>query len=503
MPRLFLSVHQLTYAYPTSVTPVIKNLNCQFEIGWTGIVGPNGCGKTTLLKLITGHIQADEGQIVLPGKTVYCEQRTDSMPAAFPHLMQDYSRLAIRLKNQLKIGDNWKNRWHSLSHGERKRIQLAVALFQEPDVLAIDEPTNHLDQEAQHILFNALSSFRGIGLLVSHDRQLLDDLCAHTLFMHHSGNILRKGNYSTTYTDLQNEEAFKAHQAESIKRQIRKLNNEIKDRQHKAAQANQNRSKKHIDKKDHDAKAKKDLGRLTGKGAVEGQIKKRLESRMHRLEASHQTLRWQKQSPVGIRINSSAQTSETLLFHLQPIEMTMGDRTLAVPDIQFKPGERVGLIGPNGTGKSTLFRSIVDQLPLKKENFIYIPQEIDSEAAKNRMETLHTFAKDQIARLMTIISRLGSDPEQLLRSTIPSPGEMRKLMLAQGLMKNLRLIIMDEPTNHMDLPSIESVEQALNQCTCAMLLVSHDLRSLSELEVHFWKIEEAGEKRNKVSCIET
>ena len=131
------------------------------------------------MKLAAGLLVPDEGYIDMPRDSCYCPQRTDHAPDKLEDFIYSNTKSAQIIKNQLGIADDWfeSKRWLTLSHGERKRAQIAVALWLEPGFLAVDEPFNHLDSKARDLIANALLSFNGIGLLVSHDRELLDSLC--------------------------------------------------------------------------------------------------------------------------------------------------------------------------------------------------------------------------------------------------------------------------------------------------------------------------------------
>ncbi|RPH90151.1 MAG: ABC transporter ATP-binding protein [Calditrichaeota bacterium] len=165
----FLSIQNLTFAYPLTTEPLFESVSFQLGPGWTGIVGANGSGKTTLLKLLCGILQPDSGSMTPSLISYYCEQRTETPPQQTSEFITSYDKSGYNIKEQLQIEDNWFDRWESLSHGERKRCQIGTALFLAPDLLALDEPTNHLDSRSRRILVNALGQYRGIGRLVSHD----------------------------------------------------------------------------------------------------------------------------------------------------------------------------------------------------------------------------------------------------------------------------------------------------------------------------------------------
>ena len=179
----FIDIRALSFQYPTSTINQFDQLEIHFEKGFTGVVGANGSGKSTLLHLIAGQLTPDAGHITGNHHVVHCEQRTDSAPDRLDEFLNDQSGSAYAWRGRLGIEIDWLERWQHLSHGERKRAQIATALWQEPQVLTIDEPTNHIDATARHLLIENLKRFRGIGIIVSHDRPLLDELCQHTVWL--------------------------------------------------------------------------------------------------------------------------------------------------------------------------------------------------------------------------------------------------------------------------------------------------------------------------------
>ena len=185
--------HNLSFSYPTASADLFADLTLHFPVGWTGVVGANGAGKTTILRLANGELKPLAGHVQTPAGAIYCPQRTDEPPQMLAQMLADVDSEASQLKGHLNIADDWLQRWSTLSHGERKRAQIGVALWHQPQVLAVDEPTNHIDAAARDLLAGALHSFYGVGLLVSHDRDLLDALCRQCLFVDppEAGLVLR------------------------------------------------------------------------------------------------------------------------------------------------------------------------------------------------------------------------------------------------------------------------------------------------------------------------
>jgi macrolide transport system ATP-binding/permease protein len=490
----FLYIDKLSFSYENSVEPLFDSLSFQLQQGWTGIVGPNGSGKTTLLKLLCEEIQDDFGSINFTGIRYYCEQRTDYIPSGFESLLNSYENQAIRLRKILNIQEDWTSRWDQLSHGERKRCQIATALFCNPDLLAIDEPSNHLDSSSRQILFDALKSYNGIGILVSHDRYLLDNLCNHTLFISNNNVELYKCNYSTAIREREQSYQAKLHNYETAKREIKKLKKKIGQQRAKAEQADKLKSKKAINRRDHDAKSKKDLARLSGKDAVAGQIYKRAQTQLDRSIQQKNAIQIDKSFELGIQFDAQ-KISRYFPVILTADRIDFGNGShLTFPELVIQQGDKIGIIGDNGSGKSTFIRYLVDKLKIPLDKIIYIPQEITIEESRLMIKRIHDFDNVEKSQIMTIIRRLGSEPIHVLETSIPSPGEVRKLMLAEGIMQNPAMIIMDEPTNHMDLPSIECVESALKGCECTELLVSHDHKFLESIVHYYWNFKLNGNK---------
>ncbi len=488
MPQPFIQFHHVTFSYDSAAMPLFRDLSIHMPVGWCGIVGANGAGKTTLLKLAAGLLVPDEGFIDRPVQTAYCPQRTDHPPVSLPALLADSTKSAALIQSRLGLQPDWLKRWTTLSHGERKRAQVGAALWLDPEVLAIDEPTNHMDAEARDVLVAALRAYQGVGLLVSHDRELLDIICRQCLFIDPPEVIMRPGGYAKGRA-IEEEEIQAIQKQHDLKKQrCQKLEREAGRRRDLAHQYERKRSKKGIAKHDHDSKQKIDMARISGKDIVGGKLLRQLDGRLAQARREVETIKVKKQFALGIWLPGSMSRRDILL-RLYEGEVSLGDQKhLEHPRLTLLPTDRIALTGPNGGGKTALLRKLLPQLNVPPENITYVPQEIDINQSLAILRDAQSLPYEQLGLLMTIISRLGSRPQRLLESTEPSPGEMRKLLLALGMARKPHIIVMDEPTNHMDIASIECLEEALADCPCSLLLASHDRRFLSNLTRTEWQI---------------
>jgi len=485
-----LILRTVTFAYPSSSLFLFEDFSIQFTSGWTGIVGPNGLGKTTLLRLVAGELEPAQGHIECPGRVAYCPQRTDDPPPAWGEFMAATDPRACRWRGRLHVAPDWRLRWSTLSHGQRKRAQVAAALWQPVHVLALDEPTNHMDQQGRRLMLEALADFQGIGLMVSHDRHLLDALCLQTLCVESTGPVLRPGGYSEAMHQAEADHQQTQSRRAQLRQKLGKLNHEMSVRARAAGQADRQRSKRRLRRKDHDAKSKRDLARVSGKDGQAGRKLSQLSGKHHHLQQALTEAFVTKRARQQLILPSQAWSGDHILSLPQgDLPLGPGGR-LDYPELQVQPQDRIGLTGSNGTGKTQLIRRLVAQLPLPQDRCVYVPQEISADQGLEIVRKVRALNNEQLGQLMTIVGSLGSDPVRLLETDSPSPGEMRKLLLASSAIKSPYLIIMDEPTNHLDLPSIQALERALNTCDCALILVSHDQVFLNSLVKTRWIIEE-------------
>lgn len=367
---------------------------------------------------------------------------------------------------------------------------MGTALFLDPAVLGMDEPTNHLDREAKDQIRRALESFRGIGLLVSHDRDLLDHLCGECLFLEQGVAVLRPGGYSEGAREAAKERAALVRARDKASHEVKKLHRELELRREQTAKGERQRSKRGLARGDRDARTKVDAARCTDSGS--GQRLRQLEGRMNQALKRESGLQVARAFSLGLTMEGQ-RSPRDLLLALPSGDLALGGpRRLQVPALVLRPGDRIGLEGPNGTGKSTLVRRMVDELVRTGVRVSYLPQETTALDAQGILKNFLDLPPDQLGRAMALVRRLGSDPARLLQSGEPSPGELRKLLLASNLAPP-HILVLDEPTNHLDLPAVECLEEALEGFPAALLMVSHDVRFLDRLANRRWIIEPSGD----------
>jgi ATPase subunit of ABC transporter with duplicated ATPase domains len=236
------------------------------------------------------------------------------------------------------------------------------------------------------------------------------------------------------------------------------------------------------------------LVRVSGKDGKAGRLAAQLDGRLRQAEERLDAVQPAKQYRLGIELTGEV-SQRNWLLQLDSGKLSLGaSRVLEFEKLVLGPEERVAIVGPNGTGKSTLVRHIIAHLNVPKDRVVYIPQEIGRVQTAEILKNVRQLPPARLGQVMTVINCLGSRPQRLLESTEPSPGELRKLQLALGMSQMPNLIVMDEPTNHLDLPSIECMEQALSQVRCALVLVSHDRRFLQRVTHTTWELRVSGDR---------
>lgn len=495
-----LALSRVTYTHPAAQDPILNNVTIAFPQGWTGLLGDNGCGKSTLARLACGLIAPDSGTVSNGLFAVYCPQEADEAPHALADFALDFGREARSLRKRLSLTDDMPWRWDELSFGERKKLQIACSLWQRPDVIAVDEPTNHLDREARAQLTGLLASFTGVGILVSHDRELLDALASRCASFEASGPrgethiVIRPGGYSQASSQAERERMTAIDERKRAKDHLARLSAEREQRAQEAARADARRSKRGLDPKDKSARAKIDLAIVSGQDGARGKLLRQMDGRMALAQARAEATFVPKRYDGDLFLDARASPRKTVL-HVPAGTIACGEGTLELPELFVGNHDHIGIMGPNGAGKTTLLDHMRSLFLRQAEaqgstalTVLDIPQEPSPEERSRTLTTVRALSPADRGRVLSCVAQLNSDPDRILEGAATSPGELRKLMIARGLLDAPALIIMDEPTNHLDLHSVEALERALAQFGGALLLVSHDHAFLRECTSITWEI---------------
>ena len=481
------------------------------------LLGENGTGKSTLLKILTGALEPDEGRVVLPAQKrvglisqipvypdgwtvedVLCsatahltaladeiralEQKMavssdDALLRKYDALTAEYERLGgwsadherERVANGLDIGRSMRSRpFDALSGGEKTRVNLARLILEDTDILLLDEPTNHLDLKSTEWLEEYIRRFRGTVLAVSHDRWFLDTVAQRCIELADGKCSFYSGNYSFYVTE-------KRRRYEEMLRQYEKNRREIAHLQ--------------------EAADKLHLWAFMGAD----KLHKRAFSMEKRIEKLSQAPKPQTQRKMKARFAEQEFRGDEVLV-AEELTMGFGERTL-FSDLEFlvEPGEHVALMGPNGSGKSTLVKLILGELtPLR--GFVrtgpsvkigYLPQIVRFEHPERTLYDTMLYecrATPQEARdRLAAFKFTGEDVFKRVADL--SGGELSRLRLCMLMGSGVNLLILDEPTNHLDIASREWIEQALADYDGTLLFVSHDRWFIDAFASRVWELD--------------
>ncbi len=497
-----ISINDLSLSYGTSV--VLDGVSFSLEEGdKLGIIGVNGCGKSTLFRLITGEAEPTRGEVFLSGgKTLGILTQEgafetgdegltllERMYAAFPHLLSMEKRLEA-LEGKLGGGEErvireytdlhekyvegggleYRGRAASilqklgfdaetvsrpvstLSGGQRTRLALAVELLREPDVLLLDEPTNHLDIETLSWLESYLVAYPKCAMVISHDRYFLDRVTNKTLVIEHHAARLYQGGYT------------KSAEQRRVDREIalRHWKNQQKEIARQEAYIAQQRAWNRE------------------RNIIAAESRQKLLDKMEKLERP-------QDAPKAIRMQfQGAAPSGNDVLWVRNLTFGYSDRAL-FRDLSFliKRGERVMIIGPNGCGKSTLIKLILGKLE-GAQGIIeagynvkigYYDQENQNLTPANTVleelwSAYPTKTETEIRNTLGLFRFVGEDVFKTV--SVLSGGERARLTLAKLILSQMNFLVLDEPTNHLDIDSREALEGALEQFDGTILSVSHD-----------------------------
>ena len=469
---------RVSFSYRDSV-PVLEGVSLELHPGWTAVVGANGAGKTTLLRLVAGELAPESGRVVVEppdARRRVCRQTAETLGddvRAFAAARDGGSR---RWQGALGLLPDQLARWSALSPGERRRWQVGAALAAEPDVLLLDEPTDHLDGDARELLVAALRRFRGVGVLVSHDRALLAALATATVRVTEGAAELRRTGFEEALRAFEMENEARRAARGALAAETRRLQRRLAGRRSElgSAEARVRTHRRAKGRGDHDQRSMAARGRARAGAAQVARDVARLRDRVVRSERRREGVRFRKERGGAVSLRYEAAPGASIASLHEPALAVAGRTILRDLSLEVRPETRAWLRGANGAGKSTLLHALFARLAVAPERVLFLPQELDPGRVEALAAELHELGAAERGRLLAVAAVLGADPERLLATRRPSPGEARKLWMALGLARGVAACFLDEPTNHLDLPAIERLEEALGAYPGALLLVSHD-----------------------------
>ncbi len=488
---------------------LLSGLDVTLHAGWrVGVVGRNGCGKSSLFAVVTGQVEPDRGAMDMPraSRLACVAQETPPLPdpaldfvlggdaeaaaalrdaaeaearedyeaqAAAHHRIEELNAYDARARAaRLLFGLGFKSDTHEqpvaeFSGGWRVRLNVARALMAPSDVLLLDEPTNHLDLDAVLWLEDWIRRYTGTVLVISHDRDFLDGVATHVLHLAEGRGKLYTGNY----------QAFERQRAEQMRQQQIAFEKEQAERAHLQSFIDRFRAKA--------SKARQAQSRI-----------KRLE-KMAGTEAVRMERSFKCSFPTPVKLPDS-------LIKLDELDAGYGERrVLGNIRLGLEAGDRVGLLGPNGEGKSTLVKTIAGALAPLSGTRVAHKDLVVGYFAQHTVEQLH----DDQTPLQHLVDIAKGVSTQDLRDYLGrwnflgdrvfetiegfSGGERARLALALVAWRKPNLLLLDEPTNHLDLDMREALADALNDFVGALVLVSHDRSLLSLTCDTFWRVADA------------
>ncbi|WP_346891600.1 ribosomal protection-like ABC-F family protein [Clostridium sp. UBA3887] len=540
-------------------TLVLKNISFQIFSGEkVGIVGVNGSGKSTVLKLIAGVLPMnycigypgatspgyDEGFICKPREATcaYLEQIPkyedgikviDVLKLAFEEVysienkmreledrmkflednnlekaLKQYSQLVelyevkdgynteeklSRICTGLKLDESFLNKeFNLLSGGEKTTVVLGKLLIDNPDILLLDEPTNHLDMESTEWLEAYLKSYNGIVIIVAHDRYFLDNVVTKIIEIEDMESKTYKGNYSDFSKQKEENILEQFHQYKEQQKEIKNLQNAIKELRDWAARVDNNKFFKRA------ASLQKKLDKMKSSDTES--------DKFYRTRGQYVRTEKPKFERKNMKLNfKDGERSGNETIKAKGLSKSFDDKViLRDVDLLIHFGERAALIGPNGSGKTTFLKMLLDEE--KPDSGVvelganvmaaYLPQKITFkneeftvlECFREDISILEGQAREYLSKFMFYGNSVFKKIKHL------SGGERIRLKLGKLLYEDVNLLILDEPTNHLDIDSIENFEEALEDFKGTIFFISHDRYFINKISERVIAIEDNGFK---------
>lgn len=489
-----IQINNVTFAYPNGSENVFTDLNLRLDSSWKlGLVGRNGRGKTTFLKLLLGKLDY-RGNITSSLKFEYFPYPVVDEDQFVGELLQEIAPTAQEwevVRELSYLGMEADSLWlpfSTLSKGQQTKVLLA-GLFLKPDCfLLIDEPTNHLDVVGRKLVANYLKKKTGF-ILVSHDRNFLDACIDHALSLNRADISLTKGDFSTWLQNFENDQANKLAQNDRLKKEVKRLKTAA--RQSASWSDKVERSKNGTT----NSGSKLDKGYVGHKSAKMMQRSKSLQKRQAKELAAKEGLLNNLEAISELKL-SPLTFHEQRLAWAENLQITYptGWTSKAV-SFELKQGQRLALTGANGSGKSSLLKLLLGQaipyqgnLTVKHQLKIsYLPQDASFLAGP-----IKTYAEQlgiDETLLFTLLRKLDFERDLFSKDMANfSEGQKKKVLIAASLCQSAHLYIWDEPLNYIDIYARMQLEALLAKVKPTMILVEHDEYFLQGLATDYLEL---------------
>lgn len=470
---LFLEMRNIKKSFGDRLLLDIENLAIDSE-DKIGIVGLNGVGKTTLMDILSKRLTPDEGTVKIYGSYSYITQL-------------DYSINEKPLTQVARLFKVPVNQSEFMSGGEKTRLKIANSLSKMTNIIFADEPTSNLDIEGIKLLEGKLVDHKGALILISHDRFFLDKLCTKIIELENGKIKMYNGNYNFYKNQKQLERERQNFEYSQFVKEKRGLEEAIVDKKHH--KSNMRKTPKRMG--NSEARLHR-LGNQKAEKNVDNGVKS-LKSRLEKLEIKDKPLDIYK---TKVDIQKTEKLHSKILIKGNNVDKNFGSRKIFdKANFQISNGWKVALIGHNGCGKSTLLRMIIDKdsnisisSTLRMGYFNQDLSILDEEKSviENVME--ESVYDETLTRIL--LARLLFRSEDIHKKVnCLSGGERVKVSFAKIFAGDINMLILDEPTNYLDIYSAEAIETALKEFNGALLFVSHDRKFISEVADHLMIID--------------
>lgn len=466
------------------------------------LVGSNGVGKSTLLKILADQIQPTQGSVTRNGSIYYLPQistiraaiQSESIFDFLNALSNEWWEIEQSLETTFSTILDLSLPVQSLSGGELTKLFLAIGLSRSPDLLLLDEPTNHLDYQALEELRQCLCQFQGAFVIVSHKPFFLDQVTHTTWELTPDGLQVYGGNFSLYREQKQLDYAANVRSHETARKELKRAKASALREQERAAQSSRNGRQRQLsgDMPRILAGARKRDAQVTA-ATLKVKHDKAIDSATQKVAAT----KLKTQKATSIQLEEKSQKRRNLI-EIHKTDLWVEERLLLKDiDLHVSSGDRIAVAGVNGSGKSCLVKAIlgIESTPAFLRG---------SDIRLADMQTVHLDQSYEfVDRTQTVLENLQRvNPAlsyQLLRqqlghflffndqvykpASVLSGGELARLAIAMITIAELDLLILDEPTNHLDIPTVDQMVEALNDYQGALWVISHDLDFLSRIHI--------------------